>query len=108
MTSRLRTVVSASFKASMVKANDDWFNSLTKEQQEDYIEDHPNSKYAKDHHQKLKDDDAKDKENRIKEVKTHIGWLTEDIAEIEGDGDDASREIELLKSLKEELRDLTS
>lgn len=48
---------------------DEWFEGLTKEQQEKYIEEHPNSKYAKRHGFKSKESGIRPKlEDRISQM----------------------------------------
>lgn len=84
-----------------------WFDSLSKEEKRKYVELHPDSKYAENY------DAAKDKEpidhgdaERIKDLKSQIRDLLQDVKEIEADGDDAGPEKKHLKSLQAELHGL--
>jgi hypothetical protein len=84
-----------------------WFDGLSKEEQKEYVEKHPHSKYAEDYDnaRDAEPDDNGDKE-RISQLKMQIKYLTQDIAELKEEGEDYSRERKELESLKQELRDL--
>jgi hypothetical protein len=86
----------------------DWFSKLSREEQKKYVEEHPHSKYAEDYNNAC---DAEPKDDngdadRIKELKKQIGWLVDDVKELEADGEDASKEKNLLQRLRSELVEL--
>ena|ERR1700737_4431883 len=84
-----------------------WFDELTDKEKRKYVELHPDSKYAIQHDESFKHPENDDDKERIKELKIQIGYLVQDIEEIEADGDDASRERKLMSKLKAELNELT-
>ena len=74
-----RIIVIAAEPALKREPAESWFEEMTKEQQSDYIEQHPNSKYAKKHNKsRVVEDDTEEKveptkignkKKQVKEVK---------------------------------------
>lgn len=101
--------------AARLTAADDpqWFLDMSEQQQQDYLDDHPRSRLNKDakaHRDKaeIKPHGLSEKERKdeIKTLKRHIGYVRQDIAEIEADGEDTSRERKVLREALADLRDL--
>lgn len=106
---RLKASNHDAHRKAFISATEDteWFDNMSKEQQEDYIEDHPNSKFAKDHAAKEKKFKEDGDVERIAQLKSQIQMLKDDIADMDGEGDDSTRERKQLKDLTLELRSLT-
>lgn len=85
----------------MADIKNDWFEDMSDDEQKQYIKDHPDSKFAHDHNSDNGD------AQRVIDLRTQINHLIDDIKDIEGDGDDASRERKHLSSLRSELANLT-
>ncbi len=86
-----------------------WFSDLSVEERRKYVEEHPHSKYAEDY-DNAKDAEPKDDNGdaeRIGQLRKQIKEVTNDIAEIEAEDDDAGPERKHLQSLKEELSKLS-
>lgn len=83
-----------------------WWDDLAPEEKKAYVEKHPDSKYAEDYdnkHDAEQPADHNDDVARVSELKGQVEELKQDIADIEGDGEDASKERKLLMRLKGEL-----
>lgn len=85
-----------------------WFDGLTSEEQKEYVQEHPHSKYA-ENYDNAKDAEPKDDNGdaeRVSQLKKQIGYLQQDIKELKEEGEDYSRERKQLESLKGELANL--
>ncbi len=103
-------------------ASESWFDTLSNEQKKGYLAEHPDSKYAHSHHgasgatggptgpdhgrPESKTSLSQDDHDRIAELKKYIKWNTDDVADLEADGEDASNERRVLKDAQEELNKL--
>ena len=89
----------------MAAEGEEWFKSLSKEQQDKYLKLHPNSSYGNGSHRSEKGMSEADSE-RMEHLKMHIRHLTEDVADMDREGDDASVERKQLSDAQKELNEL--
>jgi chromosome segregation ATPase len=97
----------------MASSDPQWFLDLSDEQQRQYLDDHPGSKLhpsAQEHKDKgqIKPHGMSKAERQkdIEFLKRQIQYARDDIAELEADGEDATKERKVLKDSLDELRDL--
>ena len=90
-----------------------WFLDMSEEQQQQYLDDHPRSRLnpaAKAHRDKavVKPHGLNDSERKkeIEYLKRNIGYVRDDIKELEAEGEDTTKERKVLRDSLAELRDL--
>ena len=100
--------------ATRLLADTSWFDELSDKEKQEYVKKHPNSKLAVDYDNKKSEEweadnkDPKHKAEEIKELKSQINQLIDDIKDFESDGEDTTKERKLLRGLKDRLAKLNS